>query len=112
MERELPKLDSKITHEQSKNEELRQMSSRLDLPTVDDYLRLKILEEKDKARQKVEERKANLRRLQMRRSKSAINLRTSAEGQIEDKNKKEPSTGQQKIIKGKTFNIEFKLVDD
>ena len=56
----------------------------------------------------MEERKANLRKLQLRRAKSEANI--SRKGQAKDTNKE--ADERPRVVKGKTFNIEFKLVDD
>ena len=108
MKAECPKLDEKIEKQRRQNEALKEMSAQYDLPTVDDYLELKILEEKEKARKKVEERKANLRKLQLRRAKSEANI-SPRKGQAKDTKEADERP---RVVKGKTFNIEFKLVDD
>ena len=98
-EENIEKLEKRRANIEKKLNRLRDLRDNYEnAPTTDDSIALKLEELKREKQQKVRERKANLKRLSrnFQRSKSSLH--------------KDSEQRQPRLMRGKTFNLEFSLV--
>ena len=103
-------LEARIANLAIKKNEIADLADNYEAPSLDDYVELKWQEIQRKQREKVQERKDNLKRLtwsvKRQRAKSADPRR------IQAMREKETTVNEEggRIIRGRTFNIEFKTI--
>lgn len=100
-----------MTHQRRKNRRLSDLAENYEAPSFNEYMDLKWQEIRLKQREKVEERKRNLEKLEQsvrrQRAKSADSRRLK---QTRKRREALNGGGEGKLIRGMTFNIEFKTV--
>jgi chromosome segregation ATPase len=106
----LPKVQAKIDGQVAAQQKLRDLAQNYEAPSTDDYIRLKLEELRLADERKLRDRKEYLERLtsavkRQKRAKSA----TTASTRSEETRVAETPRG--RLVRGKTFNIEFKTVE-
>ncbi len=107
LEQEMPMTCEQLKKQERRKRRLQRLAEEYShmTPTVDDFFRLKILEEQAKAKERTEIRQRYLSDLTKRTKKRA----KSAQGRIQTMNSTPESDGG-KIVRRRTFNIEFRPV--